>query len=139
MKDWLDNLWDNLTAVSLPLLILGLAFQTAQTLLVALAWRNILRAAYPAAGVKYRPIPAITRAATAERDPAGVRRHRRHARPVPDDHRGCDGGGLVGATFVENIFFVIIAALIYAWLFLSAAGRSTSTWLVRRPLGCSTL
>ena len=47
MTDWLSQLWDTLTSVSVPLLILGLAFQTAQTVLVALAWRNILRAAYP--------------------------------------------------------------------------------------------
>ena len=58
MADWLNSLWDNLTAVSLPLLILGLAFQTAQTCLVGLAWRNILRAAYPDGGVKYRQILA---------------------------------------------------------------------------------
>ena len=56
MSDWLQQLWDTLTSVSLPLLVLGLAFQTAQTMLVALAWRNILRAAYPPAGVTYRPI-----------------------------------------------------------------------------------
>jgi uncharacterized membrane protein YbhN (UPF0104 family) len=30
--------------------------------------------------------------------------------------------GLVGATLVQNIFFVIVAALIYLWLFLSVAG-----------------
>src|SRR6188472_2741575 len=58
MESWLDQLWDAMTAVSIPLLILGLAFQTAQTGLVALAWRNILRAAYPKAGVTYRPILA---------------------------------------------------------------------------------
>ena len=53
MENFLSQLWDNLTAVSVPILILGLAFQTAQTCFVALAWRNILRAAYPDGGVKY--------------------------------------------------------------------------------------
>src|SRR3954464_9197167 len=56
MAGWLQQLWDTITAVSVPLLVLGLGFQTAQTLLVALAWRNILRAAYPDGGVKYRPV-----------------------------------------------------------------------------------
>ena len=32
MIDWLQQLWDTLTAISLPILILGIAFQTAQTL-----------------------------------------------------------------------------------------------------------
>src|SRR4051812_32143778 len=54
MEDWLSQLWDTLTGVSLPVLLLGIAFQTAQTIFVALAWRNILRAAYPAGGVRYR-------------------------------------------------------------------------------------
>ena len=58
MSDWLDQLWDTLTSVSIPLLILGLAFQTLQTGFVALAWRNILRAAYPEGDVRYRPILA---------------------------------------------------------------------------------
>src|SRR5690349_25022202 len=56
MVGWLEQLWDTITAVSVPLLVLGVSFQTAQTLFVALAWRNILRAAYPEAGVTYRPI-----------------------------------------------------------------------------------
>jgi uncharacterized membrane protein YbhN (UPF0104 family) len=56
MISWLQQLWDTLTAISLPILILGIALQTAQTLLVALAWRNILRGAYPKADVTYRPI-----------------------------------------------------------------------------------
>ena len=56
MTDWLSQLWDTLTSVSVPLLVLGLAFQTAQTAFVALAWRNILRASYPEGGVRYRTI-----------------------------------------------------------------------------------
>src|SRR6476659_5246103 len=54
MADWLSQLWDTLTSVSVPVLLLGLAFQTAQTCLVALAWRNILRVSYPEGGVNYR-------------------------------------------------------------------------------------
>src|SRR4051794_41935800 len=53
MTEWLDQLWHTLTAVSLPILILGLALQAVQTVLIALAWRNILRAAYPDGGVQY--------------------------------------------------------------------------------------
>lgn len=47
MIDWLQELWDTLTSVSLPILALGLGLQTVQLLLVVLARRNILRAAYP--------------------------------------------------------------------------------------------
>src|SRR6476619_5124439 len=123
MESWLDQLWDAMTAVSLPLLILGLAFQTAQTLLVALAWRNILRAAYPEAGVTYRPIAgyyaggvglnAILPASAGTVAMLGLFRA-----SIP----GSTVAGVVGATVVQNIFFGIMAACVYLWLFLSVAG-----------------
>jgi Lysylphosphatidylglycerol synthase TM region len=56
MEDRLSQLWDAMTSVSVPLLVLGIVLQTAQTALVALAWRNILRASYPEGGVRYRTI-----------------------------------------------------------------------------------
>ena len=59
---WLHQLWDTITAVSVPLLVLGISFQTAQTLFVALAWRNILRAAYPEQGSRTARSCATTRA-----------------------------------------------------------------------------
>ena len=108
MADWLSSLWDNLTAVSLPLLILGLAFQTAQTCFVALAWRNILRAAWPDAGITYRPIlsyyaggnglNAILPASAGTVAMLGLFR---------TSIEGSTVSGLVGATVVENIFFAV--------------------------------
>ena len=41
--------------------------------------------------------------------------------------KGSTVAGVIGATMVENIFFAIVAVLVYLGLFLSAAGRSTST------------
>ena len=35
---------------------------------------------------------------------------------------GSTVAGLVGATVVENIFFVVVSILVYAWLFLGVAG-----------------
>jgi uncharacterized membrane protein YbhN (UPF0104 family) len=123
LKDWLDQLWDTLASVSIPLLILGLAFQTLQTGFVALAWRNILRAAYREEEVKYRPILAYYAGGNALNAflPAsagtvamlGLFRARIKGATVP---------GLVGATVVENIFFGVMGALVYLWLFLGAAG-----------------
>jgi uncharacterized membrane protein YbhN (UPF0104 family) len=123
MAGWLQQLWDTITAVSVPLLVLGLAFQTAQTLLVALAWRNILRAAYPDGGVAYRPIMryyaggvglnAILPASAGTVATLGFFR---------SSIEGSTVAGLVGATVVENIFFVVVSALVYTWLFLGVAG-----------------
>jgi uncharacterized membrane protein YbhN (UPF0104 family) len=123
MLDWLDKLWDNLTAVSIPLLILGLACQTAQTCLVALAWRNILNSAYPDERIGYRTtlsyyaggngLNALLPASAGTVAMLGLFRT-----SIP----GSTVAGLVGATFVENIFFAVVGALIYLWLFLGVAG-----------------
>src|SRR6476659_4715959 len=123
MTDWLDQLWDTLTSVSVPLLILGIVFQTLQTVLVALAWRNILRASYPDGGVTYRNtlgyyaggngLNAILPASAGTVAMLGLFR---------SSIAGSTVAGLVGATAVQNIFFVVMAVIVYAWLFLSVAG-----------------
>ena len=123
MENWLNELWDNLTAVSLPILILGLAFQAAQTVFVALAWRNILRAAYPDGGVQYdktlayyaggNGLNAFLPASAGTVAMLGLFRTNIKGATVP---------GLLGATVVENIFFAVMGVAVYLWLFLSAAG-----------------
>jgi len=123
MTDWLDQLWDTLTSVSVPLLILGIVFQTLQTVLVALAWRNILRASYPDGGVTYRNtlgyyaggngLNAILPASAGTVAMLGLFR---------SSIAGSTVAGLVGATAVENIFFAVVGALVYLWLFLGVAG-----------------
>jgi uncharacterized membrane protein YbhN (UPF0104 family) len=123
MTDWLSQLWDTLTSVSVPLLVLGLAFQTAQTAFVALAWRNILRASYPEGGVTYRAtlgyyaggngLNAILPASAGTVAMLGLFR---------TSIAGSTVAGLVGATVVENIFFGVVGGLVYLWLFLDVAG-----------------
>jgi uncharacterized membrane protein YbhN (UPF0104 family) len=109
--------------VSVPLLVLGLVFQTLQTCLVALAWRNILRVSYPEGGVNYRDtlgyyaggngLNAILPASAGTVAMLGLFR---------TSIEGSTVAGLVGATVVQNIFFAIVGGLVYLWLFLSVAG-----------------
>src|SRR5690349_23689702 len=123
MGDWLQQLWDTLTSVSVPLLALGLAFQTAQTCFVALAWRNILRTSYPDGGVNYRQVlgyyaggnglNAILPASAGTVAMLGLFR---------TSIRGSTVAGLVGATIVQSIFFAVMSIGVYLWLFLGVAG-----------------
>jgi uncharacterized membrane protein YbhN (UPF0104 family) len=123
MVDWLSNLWDTLTGISLPLLLLAISFQVAQTLLVALAWRNILRASYPDGDVQYKPVMsyyaggvglnAILPASAGTFAMLGLFRA---------NIRGSTVAGLVGATVVQNIFFAVVSVLVYGYLFIDAAG-----------------
>jgi uncharacterized membrane protein YbhN (UPF0104 family) len=123
VADWLQTLWDSLSAVSLPLLALGLAFQTAQTCFVALAWRNVLRAAYPEGDVRYREtlayyaggtgLNAILPASAGTVAMLGLFRA---------SIAGSTVSGLVGATVVQSAFFMAMTALVWGWLFLGVAG-----------------
>ena len=123
MENFFDQLWTNLTEVSIPLLILGLAFQTAQTCLIALAWRNILRSAYPEGGLTYDQslayyaggtgLNAILPASAGTVAMLGLFR---------TNVRGSTVAGLVGATFVQNLFFIFMSVVVYLYLFLSVAG-----------------
>jgi uncharacterized membrane protein YbhN (UPF0104 family) len=123
VADWLSQLWDTMKSVSLPLVILGLSFQTLQTLFISLAWRNILRGAYPKSVLPYREVLAyyaggaglnsILPASAGTVTMLGLFR---------TSIAGSTVAGLVGATVVQNIFFVIVAGIIYLWLFLSVAG-----------------
>jgi hypothetical protein len=58
VADWLRQLWDVMTDISLQYLVAGIVFQTAQTTLTALAWLPILRYAYPDAEIPFRPVLA---------------------------------------------------------------------------------
>jgi uncharacterized membrane protein YbhN (UPF0104 family) len=125
VESFLDTLWDTLTSVSIPLLLLGIAFQTLQTVLVALAWRNILRASWPDGGdgIRYRNVlgyyaggcglNSFLPASAGTVAMLGLYR---------TNIKGATVAGLVGATVVENIFFGVMAAIVYGYLFLEAAG-----------------
>ena len=125
MESFLETLWDTLTSVSIPLLLLGIGFQTVQTLLVALAWRNILRASWPDGGdgIRYRNVlgyyaggcglNSFLPASAGTVAMLGLYR---------TNIKNSTVAGLVGATVVENIFFAIMAALVYGYLFIEAAG-----------------
>jgi uncharacterized membrane protein YbhN (UPF0104 family) len=121
--EWFETLWDTLTSVSLPLLALGLVFQAGQTCFVALAWRNILRAAYPNGDVTYREtlayyaggtgLNAILPASAGTVAMLGLFRSSIAGSTVP---------GLVGATVVQSAFFAVMSGIVYAWLFFGVAG-----------------
>jgi hypothetical protein len=115
-------MWDTLTSVSVPLLLLGLVFQTAQTCLVALAWRNILRVSYPEGGVNYRDTLGYYAGGNGLNAIRPPRPARWRARLFRTSIEGSTVAGLVGATVVQNIFFAIVGGLVYLWLFLSVAG-----------------
>jgi phosphatidylinositol alpha-mannosyltransferase len=123
VEGWLTSLWDALTAVDPEYVVIGLGLQTLETLLSAIAWLAILRAAYPQAGIGALPIVTTYAVAVAGNDvlPASLGTLLMLvmlAAIIP----GATFPGLVGGQVVHKLFFVAAGAFVYLYLFLSVPG-----------------
>jgi uncharacterized membrane protein YbhN (UPF0104 family) len=127
---WLREVLDQLGSISLPILLLALTLHTGETLLNALAWRNILRRAYPESGVSYGLVlgaygggvglNAVLPAQAGTVAMLGLYRAK---------IRGSTAPGLVGAGVVQNAFFLGAGASLCAGLIVLRPG------LFSLPLG----
>lgn len=120
---WFGRVGTELAQVSVPLLLLALVLQAGQTSLNALAWRTILRAAYPDAGVRFGPVLGayaggvglnhVMPAQVGTVAMVGLFRVRIAGATVP---------GLAAACAVQTIFFAVAGVGIYAALILARPG-----------------
>jgi uncharacterized membrane protein YbhN (UPF0104 family) len=130
VASWMREVLDQLGAISLPILLLALTLHTCETLLNALAWRNILRRAYPNSGVSYRLVlgaygggiglNAFLPAQAGTVAMLGLYRTQIQASTAL---------GLVGAGVTQNAFFLLAAAAIGVGLVVLRPG------LFSLPLG----
>jgi uncharacterized membrane protein YbhN (UPF0104 family) len=123
VEGWFTSLWDALTAVDLEYIVLGLGFQTLETLLSGIAWLAIVRVAYPSAHIGALPILTAYAVAVAGNDilPASLGTLVMLVMLtalIP----GSTFPGLVGAQVVHKLFFVAAGAFVYLYLFLSVPG-----------------
>jgi uncharacterized membrane protein YbhN (UPF0104 family) len=120
---WVREVLDQLGSISLPLLVLALTLHTCETLLNALAWRNILRRAYPESGASYRLVlgaygggiglNAILPAQAGTVAMLGLYRTQIQASTAV---------GLVGAGVAQNAFFLVTGASIGVGLLVVRPG-----------------
>jgi uncharacterized membrane protein YbhN (UPF0104 family) len=120
---WLSSFWDSLNDVSIEYVVAGLALQTVQTTLTALAWWFILRAGYPNAVIPYRAILAAYAAGVAMNGflPANIGTFvslLMYTALIA----GATFPGVLGAMVVQKIFFTIAGTFVYLYLFLSVPG-----------------
>ena len=120
---WLSDLWDTLTEISIQYIVAGLALQTVQTTLTALAWYYILDAGYPDGGTRYRQILAAYAAGVAMNGflPANIGTFASLLMYVALI-RGSTFPGILGAMVVQKIFYTAIGTFVYLYLFLSVPG-----------------
>jgi uncharacterized membrane protein YbhN (UPF0104 family) len=120
---WFSKLWDALTGIGFGYLVAGWSLQTVQTTLTALGWYFILRAGFPDAPVLYRQVLAAYAAGVALNGflPANIGTFvmlLMFVAIIP-------GGNLpnvLGGALVQKIFFTVIGAFVYVYLFASVPG-----------------
>lgn len=110
---WVREVVDQLGSISLPILLIALTLHTCETLLNALAWRNILRRAYPKSGASFRLVlgaygggvglNAILPAQAGTVAMLGLYRTQIQTSTAL---------GLVGAGVVQNVFFLVASGAI---------------------------
>jgi uncharacterized membrane protein YbhN (UPF0104 family) len=122
---WIRSLWDQIKAVPVGYVVAGLTFQTGQTVLAAVSYYGILKAAY---GAEVTLAPIVTAYAV------GVSMNNflpanigtlvtllMFVALIPS----CTFAGAIAAYLVQKIFFTIAGTFVYLYLFLSVPGSFT--------------
>jgi uncharacterized membrane protein YbhN (UPF0104 family) len=122
VRAWFSDLWDTLTAISPAYLVAAAILQTAQTILTAVAWYQILRFAYPGR-VGRREVLACYATSVALNGflPANLGTLVMLLMYVAVI-AGATFAGVFAGYLVEKIFFTVIGAVVYLYLFLSVGG-----------------
>ena len=123
IRGWFSQLWDTLTQISAKYLIPALVLQTLQTLFTAVAWLAIIRYAYPDSGVPARQIIACYATSVALNTflPANLGTLVLLVM-YTTIIAAATFAGIFAGYLVEKIFFTVIGAVVYLYLFLSVGG-----------------
>ena len=119
---WLSDLWDQISDLSLHTILLGVSFQTVQTIFAGVSYYGILRVAYPGE-VRLAPIIASYAVGVAMNGflPANIGTFvtlLMFVAIIPS----ATVGGAFAAYLVQKIFFTIAGTFVYLYLFLSVPG-----------------
>jgi len=122
IKGWLHDVWHTVSSISLASLVTALAFKTLQTTLTAFAWYSILRFAYPGK-VRWLEILACYAASVALNGilPANLGTLAMLIM-FTTIIAGATFAGVLGGYAIEKIFFTLIGAFVYLFLFVSVGG-----------------
>jgi uncharacterized membrane protein YbhN (UPF0104 family) len=123
VRGWFSDLWETLTSIGFGYVLAGWTLQTVQTTLTALGWYFILRAGYPDSPVLYRGVLASYAAGVALNGflPANIGTFAMllmFVAIIP----GANFAGVLGGMVVQKIFFTVVGAFVYVYLFASVAG-----------------
>lgn len=122
ISSWFSELWDTLSEISVGYIIAGCALKTVQTILAAFSWYAILRFAYPGM-MRWRDILACYAASVALNAilPANIGTLVMLLM-FTTIIAAATFAAVLGAYAVQKIFWTLIGAFIYLYLFLSVGG-----------------
>jgi uncharacterized membrane protein YbhN (UPF0104 family) len=111
--DWVVGVVERIDDVSVYWLLFALALKTAESALIGVTWRNILRAAYPRSGLSFKTswgasqggnaINAVTPAQAGTVAMIGIFRT-----SIP----GSSVAGVTSATVIQSLFFTVMSVFI---------------------------
>jgi uncharacterized membrane protein YbhN (UPF0104 family) len=122
IRGWLSDVWDTITEISAKYIVAGVVLKSVQTTFTAFAWYSILRFAYPER-VRWLDILACYAASVALNGvlPANLGTLALLLM-FTSIIAGATFAAILGAYAVEKIFFTLIGAFTYLYLFLSVGG-----------------
>jgi uncharacterized membrane protein YbhN (UPF0104 family) len=123
IRGWFKELWNTLTSISVEYIVAGCVLLTVQTVATAYAWYSILRYGYPDAGVRWREVLAAYAASVGLNCilPANLGTLMMLLM-FTTFIAGATFAGVIGGYAVEKIFFTLIGAFVYLYLFLTVGG-----------------
>jgi uncharacterized membrane protein YbhN (UPF0104 family) len=123
---WCSEVWDQIRSVDIQYLILGCFFQSVQTVLNGLAWRNILSETYGPENVPRRPMVSAYAGGIGLNSflpaQAGTFAYFGMFRVIIV---GSSFTAILAAGVVQNLFFGVIGTLNYVYLFATRTGSVT--------------
>ena len=140
IKGWFDQLWDTMSTISAEYIVAGVVLKTVQTTLTAFAWYAILRYAYPT--TRFQLVLACYAASVALNGilPANLGTFALLLM-FTTIIAGATFSGVLGAYVVEKIFYTVVGAFTYLYLFLSVGGSFDIKfeWVHAHPWGTAVL
>jgi uncharacterized membrane protein YbhN (UPF0104 family) len=139
---WLTGMWHSIGAVPARYLVAAIIFQTLQTVLTAIAWLFVLRAAYSEAHVPFAPVLTSYAVGAALNGvlPAGLGTLVMLSLFVAVIPGAAYAGVLAGAV-VQKLFFAAAGVFVYLYLFIQVPGSASIELggLTRHPLAATLL
>ncbi len=122
IRGWLNEVWDTVTGISAAYVVAGVGLQSIQTTATAFGWYSILRFAYPGR-VRWLEILAAYAASVALNNvlPANLGTLVMLLM-FSSIIAGATFAGILGGYAVQKIFYTLIGAFVYLYLFLSVGG-----------------